>query len=203
MKPVGKIEEETFLTDLDQLEKDLETEIEDSVNNDNVPQAQAHVQAAPNVMTMTGPRGQSKFTAKGQKRSMFFPDQPQPSQGKLAEPQPLVPLSYFEKRRKMKAPANDSLLHPAADKSKFMAQNEQAPSRARRTIGALMALGLAPKKFLEDLGFFRYVKERQYNSLLRLERSLGQGYECAEQFLRTNPGARKKGTPVPSAPPSP
>lgn len=205
MKAIGKIEEETFLTDLDQLEKDMESEIEDIVNHDATPQPQA--QAAPQTSTMTvmttGPKGQSKFTVKMQRRSAFFPDQPIPSAGKPAEPTPLVPLSYAEKRRKMKAPANDSLLAPAGEKSKFMTQSDSGGSRfTKKTMGALLALGQAPRKFLEDLGFFRYVKERQYNSLLRLERSLGQGYECAEQFLRTNPGALRKKDVTPSPAPT-
>ena len=185
---IGKIEEETQLTDLDQLEHQLEAEIEDGVNNDNTPQSQ-QLQLFP--FAPVGARGKSKFAASPRMHSAFFPRQVTGLSGKLGESQPLVPLTYAEKRAKMK-PANDSSPFVV---SKFTVA-KPAVGVVRKTLGTLIALGAVPVKFLEDLGFFRYVKERQFNSALRLEMSLGQGHENAEQFLRHNPRASKKKAPV-------
>ena len=185
---VGKIEEETQLTDLEQLENQLEAEIEDGVNNDNKPLPQ-QLQLSP--FAPVGAKGKSKFAASPRMRSAFFPGQVTGLSAKLGEPQPLVPLTYAEKRAKMK-PANDS--SPFVT-SKFAAA-KPAGGVVRKTLGTLIALGAVPVKFLEDLGFFRYVKERQFNSALRLEMSLGQGHENAEQFLRHHPRASKKKAPA-------
>lgn len=199
MKPVGKIEEETFLTDLDQLEKEIECEMEEALNNDNAPLQKVSAFQMSQPATQA-PRGASKFTARVQMRSSFFPGQITGPNGKMGEPTPLVPLSYMEKRRKTK-PAND--LSPKAvmpvTGSKFAGDTSAATSKVKKTLGALLALGAAPLKLVEELGLFRYMKERQFNSLLRLEKSLGQGHEDAEQFLRHNTRAMKKKPDAPAA----
>lgn len=197
MKPVGKIEEETHLVDLDQLEKDMELELDEEAVSE--PQAQpATVSFFQQPHHAPPPRGKkSKFGGKPQAvQSAFFPGQTGTITGKWGEPTPLVPLTYMEKRRKLK-PANDRMpLSNSTAASKFVAQAGEGGSKfIRKSLSALRALGAAPAKLLEELGLFRYVKERQFNSLLRLEKSLGQGHENAEQFLRYNPRALKKKKP--------
>lgn len=199
MKSVGKIEEESFLTDLDQLEKEIECEMEEALNNDNAPLQKVSAFQMSQPATQA-PRGASKFTARVQMRSSFFPGQTAGLNGKMGEPSPLVPLTYMEKRRKTK-PANDSSPKAAmpVNGSKFVSDTSVASRTVKKTLGALLALGAAPLKLVEELGLFRYMKERQFNSLLRLEKSLGQGHEDAEQFLRHNARAlKKKPDPAPA-----
>ena len=186
---LGKIEEESTLSDLDQLEHDLEHDIEDDVNNDApAPRVNAATPAAAvsSFMTPAGRNAKSKFAAT--RVSSFFPGQPTISLGKQGgAPQSLMPQSYMEKRRSMKVAANDAA--PAAQ-SKFTAAPKQ--SAAKTTIAALMSLGKIPLQLLTELGRLRYARERQFNSLLRLEKALGQGHEDGEQFLRLHPNALKK-----------
>lgn len=191
---LGKIEEESTLSDLDQLEHDLEHDIEDDVNA-AVPVARTNV-AAPaatvsSFMTPASRNAKSKFA--GVRVSSFFPGQPTISLGKQGgASQPLMPQSYMDKRRSVKVAANDAT--PAAQ-SKFAAAPKQ--SAAKTTIAALMSLGKIPLQLLTELGRLRYARERQFNSLLRLEKSLGQGHEDGEQFLRLHPNALKKPSAAP------
>ncbi len=134
---------------------------------------------------------QSKFATRVKVRSAFFPGQTISASGKLGESEPLVPLSYMEKRRKMK-PANDTAPVFCGGQKQFVAKAETGSQFMRKTVSTLLSLGAVPVKFLNELGFFRYVKERQYNSQLRLDTSLGQGHECAEQFVRMNLKRAKK-----------
>jgi hypothetical protein len=190
---LGKIEEESTLSDLDQLEHDLEHDIEDDVNN-AAPSLRVNA-ATPaatvsSFMTPAARNTKSKFA--GARVSAFFPGQPTVSLGKQGGmAQSLMPQSYMDKRRSMKIAANDAA--PAAQ-SKFVSAPKQ--SAAKTTIAALMSLGKIPLQLLTELGRLRYARERQFNSLLRLEKSLGQGHEDGEQFLRMHPNALKK----PSAP---
>ena len=97
---------------------------------------------------------------------------------------PLHPLSYFQKRQRLTA-NND-----AGRLSKFM------PLAVRRhvTVEALAALGVVSSRIMASLGYFRYAKQRKFNSALRLSQALDQGHEDAEQFLRDHPAAlRQKG----------
>ena len=185
---LGKIEEESTLSDLDQLEHDLEHDIEDDVNNDApAPRVNAATPAAAvsSFMTPAGRNAKSKFAAA--RVSSFFPGQPTISLGKQGgAPQSLIPQSYMEKRRSMKVAANDA----TPVQSKFAAAPKQ--SAAKTTIAALMSLGKIPLQLLTELGRLRYARERQFNSLLRLEKALGQGHEDGEQFLRLHPNALKK-----------
>ncbi len=190
---LGKIEEETTLTDLDQLEHDLEHDIEDDVNN-AAPSPRvnttAPAAAVSSFMTPATRNAKSKFA--GARVSSFFPGQPSISLGKQGGmAQSLMPQTYMDKRRSMKVAANDAT---PASQSKFAGAPKQ--TAARTTVAALMSLGKIPLQLLMELGRFRYARERQFNSLLRLEKSLGQGHEDGEQFLRMHPNALKK----PSAP---
>lgn len=190
---LGKIEEESTLSDLDQLEHDLEHDIEDDVNNAAPsPRVNAATPAATvsSFMAPASRNAKSKFA--GARVSSFFPGQPTISLGKQGgAAQSLMPQSYMDKRRSMKVAANDAT--PAVQ-SKFASAPKQ--SAAKTTIAALMSLGKIPLQLLTELGRLRYARERQFNSLLRLEKSLGQGHEDGEQFLRMHPNALKK----PSAP---
>lgn len=203
IKNLGKIEEESILTDLEQLERSLEIEIEDEEKTMAAPQPAATAPAAVQQQQNTAsvmPLRQSKFTAKARVHSVFFPGQVIGPAVKLGEAQPIMPLGYFEKRQKMKA-ANDT---GAPRKSKFLPDDNTGFTSGfiKKSASALKALGTAPVKFLNDLGFFRYMKDRQFNSTLRLEKALAEGYENAEQFLRYHPGAlKKKKLPAPPAPP--
>lgn len=177
---VGKIEEETHLADLDQLEKKLEREIVETVLNDNAPRqasvASSFFQPAPYRAAYA-----SGGYSGAQKKSKFM----QPDEKAQIQGVSLHPLSYFQKRRRLVAD-ND-----AGRLSKFM------PPSARRhaTVDALAALGAVPARLLAWLGHFRYAKQRKFNSALRLVQGLEQGHEDAEQFLRTHPSAlRRKGT---------
>ena len=185
---LGKIEEESTLSDLDQLEHDLEHDIEDDVNNDApAPRVNAATPAAAvsSFMAPAARNAKSKFAAA--RVSSFFPGQPTISLGKQGgAPQSLIPQSYMEKRRSMKVAANDA----TPVQSKFAAAPKQ--SAAKTTIAALMSLGKIPLQLLTELGRLRYARERQFNSLLRLEKALGQGHEDGEQFLRLHPNALKK-----------
>ena len=192
---LGKIEEETTLTDLDQLEHDLEHDIEDDVNS---AAPSPRVNAAPpaatasSFMAPAARNTKSKF-AGARVTSSFFPGQPTATLGKQGmASQSLMPQSYMDKRRSMKVAANDAT---PATQSKFA--NQPKPSAAKTTVAALMSLGKIPLQLLMELGRFRYARERQFNSLLRLEKSLGQGHEDGEQFLRLHPNALKK---TPSTP---
>ncbi len=191
---LGKIEEESTLSDLDQLEHDLEHDIEDDVNNAMpAPRANATTPAAAasSFMTPASRNAKSKFA--GARVSAFFPGQPTVSLGKQGgASQSLMPQSYMDKRRSMKVAANDAV--PAAQ-SKFASAPKQ--SAAKTTIAALMSLGKIPLQLLTELGRLRYARERQFNSLLRLEKSLGQGHEDGEQFLRMHPNALKKPSSAP------
>ncbi len=192
---LGKIEEESTLSDLDQLEHDLEHDIEDDVNNAApAPRVNAAAPAATvsSFMAPAARNAKSKF-AGTRMASSFFPGQPTVSLGKQGgAAQSLMPQSYMDKRRSMKVAANDA---GAAAQSKFASAPKQ--SAAKTTIAALMSLGKIPLQLLTELGRLRYARERQFNSLLRLEKSLGQGHEDGEQFLRLHPNALKK---TPSTP---
>lgn len=177
---VGKIEEETHLTDLDQLERKLEREIVETVLNDNAPRQSSVVssffQPAP-----YRPAYVSAGFSGGKVKSKFM----QTDEKAEIQGVPLHPLSYFQKRQRLVA-NND-----AGRLSKFM------PLAVRRhvTVDALVALGAVPLRLLAGLGHFRYAKQRRFNSALRLVQGLEQGHEDAEQFLRDHPAAlRKKGT---------
>ena len=186
---LGKIEEESTLSDLDQLEHDLEHDIEDDVNA-AAPSARVNVAtpAATVSSFMATPARNAKSKFAGARVSSFFPGQPTVSLGKQGGmAQSLMPQSYMEKRRSMKVAAND--VTPAAQ-SKFTSAPKQ--SAAKTTIAALMSLGKIPLQLLTELGRLRYARERQFNSLLRLEKALGQGHEDGEQFLRLHPNALKK-----------
>lgn len=205
IKNLGKIEEESILTDLEQLERSLEIEIEDEEKNTAAPATQQATPVAVQQQATASvtPLRQSKFTAKARVHSVFFPGQVIGPAAKLGEPQSFMPLGYFEKRQKMKA-ANDVGAQPQPRKSKFMPDDNMGFTSGfiKKSASALKALGTAPVKFLNDLGFFRYMKDRQFNSALRLEKALAEGYENAEQFLRYHPGALKKKKAVtPPAPP--
>lgn len=191
---IGKIEEETQLTDLDKLEEEIEREIVTQVNNDNVP---AGLQGAslffrqapcrPACSSFTGGGTRSKFA---QQPSSFFPGQPSETRGKASGAnQPLLPLSYFQKRAQAKAPANDDA-RPFA--SRFYAPQAARRGLARMTVEALVSLGAVPLRMLIELGRFRYAKQRKFNSRLRLEKALAEGHEDGEQFLRFHPGALRK-----------
>ncbi len=192
---LGKIEEETTLSDLDQLEHDLEHDIEDDVNSAAPsPRVNAATPAATvsSFMAPAGRNAKSKF-AGARMASSFFPGQPTVSLGKQGGmAQSLMPQTYMDKRRSMKVAANDAT--PAAQ-SKFAAAPKQPATRT--TVAALMSLGKIPLQLLMELGRFRYARERQFNSLLRLEKALGQGHEDGEQFLRMHPNALKKPSAAP------
>jgi hypothetical protein len=191
---LGKIEEESTLSDLDQLEHDLEHDIEDDVNNAApAPRVNAAPPAASVSSFMTPATRNAKSKFAGTRVSSFFPGQPTISLGKQGgAPQSLMPQSYMEKRRSMKVAANDA--RPTAQ-SKFATAPKQ--SAAKTTIAALMSLGKIPLQLLTELGRLRYARERQFNSLLRLEKALGQGHEDGEQFLRLHPNALKKPSSLP------
>lgn len=116
----------------------------------------------------------------------------------------IVPPGYFDKRRAFKAaninePQQQNMfMNGTAAGSKFLRPAQR--SLGRQTLDALLSLGTLPAQLMKELGFLRYSKERQFNSLLRLERALGQGYEDAEQFLRANPKALKKDAPKKDGP---
>lgn len=190
---LGKIEEESTLSDLDKLEHDLEHDIEDDVNNAApAPRVNAAAPAAAVSSFMATPARNAKSKFAGARVSAFFPGQPVISLGKQGgAPQSLMPQSYMDKRRSMKVAANDA----TPVQSKFASAPKQ--SAAKTTIAALMSLGKIPLQLLTELGRLRYARERQFNSLLRLEKSLGQGHEDGEQFLRMHPNALKKPSSAP------
>lgn len=183
LQRVGKIEEESHLTDLDQLERKLERDIVETVLNDNAPRQSAitslFFQPAPYQpayasVGASGGKLKSKFMNQDDKREI--------------QSVPLHPLSYFQKRQRLVA-NND-----AGRLSKFM------PLAVRRhvTVEALAAIGAVSSRILASLGHFRYAKQRKFNSVKRLTQALDQGHEDAEQFLRDHPAALRNKGPAPS-----
>jgi len=201
---VGKLEEETNLQDLDQLERDLENSAVDDLNVAQAAPAPAATTATPSASaTFTqATRGRASRFMASVIRSTFFPGQTSQTAQPGKAPgmsHNIVPPGYFDKRRAFKAAnVNDPQAQPVTPGSKFM----KAPQRSlgRQTLDALLSLGTLPAQLVKELGLLRYAKERQFNSLLRLERALGQGNEDAEQFLRANPKALKKDAPKKDGP---
>ena len=130
---IGNLEQESDLSDLDELERELEMELEDEQPEQELQQAAPQdpkaAKAAPPVMsaapqqnntfiiTNGRAKGLSKF-APEMKSSGFFPDQPATAAAGKAEAQQerkrdpfLAPLSLFDSKfalRPRQKPANDS-----------------------------------------------------------------------------------------------
>ncbi len=191
----GKIEEETSLQDLDQLEALMEAEMDSKFLPGFAvePQNFSGLQPVNSNVAVFSPRAQRGRNGAPVIRSAFFPGQVSTNllPGKSPGMSHLVgPQNYFDKRR-LGVPANDTSF--GITSSKFL-QPAKSKTAVRQTVEALVALGLLPMQLLQEIGFLRYAKEHKFNSLLRLEKALAEGHEDAEQFLRTNPKALKKDT---------
>ncbi|TAL29517.1 MAG: hypothetical protein EPN97_13230 [Alphaproteobacteria bacterium] len=228
---IGNLEQESDLSDLDELERELEMELEDEQPEE--PQQMAAqdlkaAKAAPPVMSATPQQNNTFLIANGKAKGSkfapqakvsafgFFPDQPAAGDSKATAQERkrdpfMTPISLFDSKfapRPRQKPANDSKnkLTETVDVGRPEPQTPKSSrSRfARSTVEALLSIGALPLQLLIEIGRFRFAKEHRFNSLQRLEKALGQGNEDAERFLRYHPGAlRKKKEPEQLAPPAP
>lgn len=226
---IGNLEQESDLSDLEELERDMEMELEDEQPEEPQQAAQEQrvvttvLSAAPRqdngfLITNGRGRGLSKF-APQVKSSEFFPDQPaanagenkaEAQQGRKRDRGTSSPLSLvdskFGKRPRQK-PAND--VQPKLTETvDVVMPAPQTPKSsrsrfARATVEALLSVGALPLQLLIEIGRFRFAKEHRFNSLQRLEKALGQGNEDAERFLRYHPGALRRKKEQELAPPAP
>jgi hypothetical protein len=226
---IGNLEQESDLSDLDELERQLEMELEDEQPEEPQQMAAPDPKAAKsaplaisaqqnNTFIISHGRGKipSKF-APQVKSFGFFPDQPANTGNGKADAQLdrkrdpfMAAISLFDSKftpRPRQKPANDSKikLTETVDVGKPEPQTPKSTrSRfARSTVEALLSIGALPLQLLIEIGRFRFAKEHRFNSLQRLEKALGQGNEDAERFLAYYPGALKRKKQPEAAPPPP
>ena len=227
---IGNIEQESDLPDFDQIEREMESELEDDAVDVQPEQQASPSSPAPKPPTLQSPaqqnmfliangrggKGPSKFMPQVQVRSNFWPGQPfmmakqdAPEQKRdlffnAAKPVSLID-SKFDPRLRQK-PANDSKQpKPEAEAGKTEPSTPKSTrSRfARATVEALLSIGALPMAMLVEIGRFRAAKENRFFSIARLERALGQGNDDAERFAAANPNLVKKKDLSPPAPVGP
>jgi hypothetical protein len=226
---IGNIEQESDLPDLDQIEREMESELEDdAVDVQPEPSASpataatkpvAQSPAQQNMFMIAngrGGKGASKFMPQVQVRSNFWPGQPFTMAKQDASEQKrdlffntVKPVSLLDSKfdpRLRQKPANDSK-QPKADADAVRVEPSTSKSTrsrfARATVEALLSIGALPMAMLVEIGRFRQAKENRFFSSARLERALGQGNDDAERFAAANPNMVKKKDLAPPAPTGP
>jgi hypothetical protein len=223
---IGKIEEETQPQDLDQLEREMaiEAEEENEISVADAftetaalltfPEAKPRPAQGPaqnqNLPHFWGRPAQSKFTlpdfqpALPTKLSLsrFAPSLYEKMLMQMGitisnprDPKPFGPFLPVEDKAVKRKPANDTGV------SRFLPQQktegEKGKSRfIRLTMEALMQLGAMPGQLLAEVGRLKNARERRFESVVRLEKSMGQWHEDAELYVsRRLPKDKNQPTP--------
>ena len=227
---IGNIEQENTAIDLDQIEREMESQLEDEAvdvqpelppaSNSAKPVTQAPPTVATNnafVMTNTRGKGASKFMpqAQMQVRSSFWPGQTtlNTTRSEIAEQKrdlffapllvkPVTQLdSKFDPRLRQK-PANDAKAKTDTTDTAKQDQNAPKSSRSRFARATVEALLSIGALPMAMLVEIGRFRAAKENRLLSLARQAQQGNEDAERSGASAPALKKKDF-IPPAPTGP